>query len=230
MSFYKLNIKAGVPYLQEAPGVLLLIDKIEGANGIDVTLVVAGNRQQKMPDRKPAFKRGTRFDGAIYESAVDCTVYVWQTFDNVSLGFSDGAQVNVLGSVGITNDGGNPVPVTVSGGVTLNASNVSINNGNAAAVPVKSQGLFTIEDYNEVTIAGIAAVPLIADVDLRRLRVRNSHATAILVLGGAGVTLTNSPIRLLPGDVFIEEDAAGASWWAITDTPGATVQIQGVTL
>lgn len=230
MSFYKIPLTAGVPYKQETPGVLLLIDKIVGAAAVDVTLVVSGVERQKMPDRKTSFKLGTRFDAVVYTAAANCTIYVWQTFDNVSLGFTDGAQVDVSGSVAIINDVASAVPVTVTGGVTLTATAVGINNGNAAAVPVQNQALYNIEDYAEVVIPGIAAVALISDVTLRRVRFRNSHATAILAIGGPAVSLGNCPIRLLPGDVFIEDDAAGAAWWGITDTPGATVQIQGVTL
>ena len=67
-----------------------------------------------------------------------------------------------------------------------------------------------------------------SDASLRKLRVRNRHATAILAIGGAGVTLANAAIQLQPGEVWLEDDAASAGWYAVSDTDGVKVQIQGL--
>jgi hypothetical protein len=42
------------------------------------------------------------------------------------------------------------------------------------------------------------------------------------------VTLANAAIRLLPGDVWVEDDAPGAAWFAVSDTAATMVQIQGL--
>lgn len=52
-------------------------------------------------------------------------------------------------------------------------------------MPVRAQALAVIPDV-AVVVAGIARVSLISNATLRKMRVRNSHATAILAIGGAG--------------------------------------------
>lgn len=228
MAFYKLKLTAGVPYRQDTAGALILIDALIGTDAVDITLVSNGATQNQIPNRKAAFKYVARYDAVIFEAPTNCEVHVFLSFNEVHLGFADGAQVSVAGTVSVTNDVGNPVAVSVTGGVTLTASNVGISNNDAEAVPVRNQALGSIVDYAPAVIPGVMAISLVADATLRKLRFRNSHATAVIALGGASVSLDNSPIRLLPGEVFIEEDAAGASWWVISDTPGAQVQVQGL--
>lgn len=229
MAYYKLKIAAGVPYRQETPGTILLIDGVDGADSVDITLVSNNGARTSIPNRRTAFKYVQRFDSVVFEAAADCVVRVFLSVNEVDLGFTNGAQVQVEGQVTVTNDSDNPIPVSVQGGtINMTATNVGISNTNAAAVPVKNQALSNIVDYNVVTIPGTAAIALISDSTLRRLRIRNSHATAVIAIGGSAVTLGNSPIRLQPGEAFIEDDAAGAAWYVITDTAGATVQLQGI--
>lgn len=228
MAYYSINLVAGKEYQQQAIGRVLLIDSIGASPGVDVTLVINDASQKTIPARRAGFKYVAPFTKVIFKSPVDCVLNVFLSKDDVDLGLVDGAKVTVQGDVSIDNDASSPVPVSMVGTVSLTATNVGVNNSNAAAVPVKNQALGTIVDYSEVTIAGVVSISLINDATLRRLRFRNSHASAVIVLGGASVTMTNSPIRLLPGETFIEEDAAGADWHAITDTPGATIQLQGL--
>lgn len=101
---------------------------------------------------------------------------------------------------------------------------------NAAAMPVQKQALSTITDFAVVTIGTGAAQALVADPTQRVLRIRNGHASAILYLGGAGLTIAKAAIVLYPGDIWTEEEGAGASWFAISDTAGCNVQIQGLKL
>lgn len=89
------------------------------------------------------------------------------------------------------------------------------------------QPLSTITDMPLVSI-GTASALLVSDPTQRILRIRNSHATATLYIGSPAISVANAAIVLKPGDVWIEEDAAGATWWAISDTIGTTVNIQGV--
>lgn len=58
---------------------------------------------------------------------------------------------------------------------------------------------------------GLVAVALIADLTLKRVTFRNNHATAIVAIVGAAVTLANGAIQLAPGDVWTEDDAAVAA-------------------
>ena len=67
-----------------------------------------------------------------------------------------------------------------------------------------------------------------ADATLRRLRVRNGHATARVAIGGAGVTMENAAVVIEPGDIWIEDDAAGAAWFVVSDTAATAVQLQGL--
>lgn len=125
----------------------------------------------------------------------------------------------------------NAVPMAVS------LTETKINNSDAQAVPVvpKVGAVFSVKDVQCSTIvdiapvsAGLAAVALVADATLRRLRVRNGHATAIIAIGGAGITLASAAIVLEPGDIWNETDAAGAAWFVVSDTAATPVQMQGL--
>lgn len=217
MAYYRLKLSANVPYTQDTPGALILIDGVDGADSVDLTLVSNNGGRTRIPDRRAAFKYVERFDSVILEASSDCVVGVFLSFSEVSLGFTNGAQVNVAGEVAVTNDAGNPIPVSVQGGdIFVTANNVGVNND-----------LKTITDFLPVDVGTVAAV-LVGDPAQKRLRVRNGHGSAVVALGGAGVTLANAAVRLLPGDVWIEEDAPGATWYAVSDTANSTVQIQGL--
>lgn len=228
MAFYRIPLKAGVAHIQEIAGVLILIDGIDGAAGVDLTPIINGSRYATLPSRKPGFKYRTNYDAVELVAAADCEVRLFLTTNEVSLGFTDGAQVNVLGAVQVTNQAGQRIPVDIAGtNVSLSASNVGINNTDALAVPVRTQALGTIVNIAPVTV-GTAAAALVSDATLRKLRIRNSHATATIAIGGPGVTLANGAIQLLPGDVWTEDDAAGAAWFCISDTASTIVQMQGL--
>lgn len=217
MAFYRLKLSANKPYMQETPGALILIDEVDGADSVDITLVSNNGARTRIPDRKAAFKYIEKFDGVIFEASADCFVSVFLSFNDVSLGFSAGAEVLVAGEVSITNDAGSAIPVSVQGGViNMTATNVGVNND-----------LKTITDFPAVAV-GTGVTPLVNDATQKRLRIRNAHASAKIAIGGAGVTLANGAVHLLPGDVWMEDDAPGAAWYAISDTAAASVQIQGV--
>jgi hypothetical protein len=108
--------------------------------------------------------------------------------------------------------------------ITLVAAQVA----EAQAIPVKKQALGTIVNINPVNINTGAAQALVSDATLRMLRIRNGHATATLYLGGLGVTTANAVLVLGPGDLWTEEEAAGAAWYATSDTAATNVQMQGL--
>lgn len=110
--------------------------------------------------------------------------------------------------------------------ITLAASNVP----NAAALPVKKQQLATLTNFAVATINTGAAQALVSDPTQAILRIRNTHASANLYLGAAGVTSATAAVVLGPGDLWNEEEAAGAAWYATSDTNGCTVAILGLKL
>ena len=159
-----------------------------------------------------------------------------------------------LASIRVNNTAEQPIPVLFGGTVAPVLGVVTVDNTNAEAIPVlqKPGEVFethisnaslavtiaqalNVKDVPCATIvniapvnAGLAAVALVADATLRRLRVRNGHATAMIAIGGAGVTLANAAIVLEPGDIWNETDAAGAAWFVVSDTAATPVQMQGL--
>lgn len=226
---YQYVLKAGMPTQASVQGKMILVDEIVGADGIDITPVLNSSNQRTMPRRKKAFKCWTDYDAVILESDTDCTVLIWLARSDVSLGFADGANVNVQGGVSIVNDQGSRVPVDLAGGtVNVTADNVGISNADDKPVPVKNQALSTLVDNAAVVVNTGAAQMVLAQPTYRRVRFKNAHATAKIALGGAGVTMAKAAIILEPGDVWVEDDAAGATWYAVSDTNGADLRILGV--
>lgn len=210
--FYTFTLRANVPVQVPVRGKVILVDDIIGANSITITPLQNGGSTRPMPNRRRAFKCWVDYDGVTLESAVDCTVHIWLSMKDVSLGFADGATVNVLGQVQVTNDATRRIPVQVDGSV------INVN-----AVPFS---YMTLADLPPVAV-GVAAVKVSDDATLKRLRIRNMSETAKIALGGQGVTL-NSAIVIMPGEIFIEDDAAGAAWYAVASEAGAQVAILGV--
>jgi len=217
MAYYSIPLKAGVAHVQDIPGSLILVDGIDGAAGVDLTPIVSGSRQVTMPARKAGFKYRTQYDAVELVAAADCQVRIFLTTNDVTLGFTDGAQVNVVGSVLVSNGVDKRVPVDLANGtVTVTASDVAISNK-----------LTTLTHFPVGTIGTVAA-SVVNDATQKRLRFRNTHATAVIALGGATVTVANAAILLNPGDVWTEDDAPGANWYAISDTANATLAMMGM--
>jgi hypothetical protein len=242
MSYYQIPLKAGVPFKQNTPGRLFLIDSIGAAPGVGVTFINKGGAESTtIPNRQAGFRHVSEYEGVILTSPVDATVSVFLSVSDVQLGFVAGSTVSVPGGVTVNNTPANRIPVDLGGAaVAVTVTAVGINNDAAHpvpvslvsapdtdAIPVKNQALSTLVNGAPV-VAGVAAVTLSNDATLRRLIVRNSHATAIIAIGGPAVTMANAAIQLLPGDVWREDDAAGANWSVISDTANVNVQVMGV--
>lgn len=214
--YYPARLKAGVPFFLQAGGRVILVDTTGEAESIDITPIRGGQEMRKLPGRQKAFKCQVEFDSVVLQAPVDCLVGLFLSMSDVSLGFADGANVAVRGAVSIENDPNNPIPVSMQGGVVnVTATNVGINNN-----------LGTITNFQPVDVGTVPAV-LVGDPSQKRLRIRNGGAT-LIAIGGVGVTLTNAAVRLAPGDVWLEDDAPGATWYAVSDTAGGNVQIQGL--
>lgn len=227
-NYYTFNLKAGVALQAPVRGKLILVDDIGQATGVDITPMLNNSEGRKMPGRKKAFKCWTEFDGLVLQAAVDCVVALFLSDTDVSLGLADGAGVVVSGQVNIGNGTAQRVPVDLSGGnVQVTASNVGINNTDAAPVPVRSAALSNIVTIAPAVVGTGAAAKVVGDATLRRLRFHNASSTAVVVLGASDVTLANAAIRLFPGDTWFEDDAAGATWYATSDTAGADLRMGG---
>jgi hypothetical protein len=77
-------------------------------------------------------------------------------------------------------------------------------------------------------IAGASPI-LVVDQNVNRASFRLFNAsTANVWIGGSGLNLTDAVIKLAPGELWIEETAAGAAWVAIADAEGAQIKLQEV--
>jgi len=235
--FYTIVLRAGVDHQQSVSGKLILVDDIGAADGIDITPMLNGGNGRTMPKRKKAFKCWVDYDAVVLRSDVDTTVSLFLASRDVSLGFADGALVNVVGEVTVGNDPGARVPVDIGGGnVQVTATAVGINNTDANAIPtVQKAGSTTVVEQKEgaefrmrpylaatVTEVGTLAVsdarlPLIAAAAGRRgLRIKNIGPNPVAI-GGAAVTMANAVVLIQPGETWNENEAPGAAWYCLTD-------------
>lgn len=248
MSYYQFRLQAGEPMQAPISGKLILVDDVDGAAGVDITPMRNNSTLRTLPKRKKAFKVWIDYDAVVLRADSACTVSIFLSFTDVSLGFADGALVNVAGGISVLNGLDERVPVDLAGGtVEVTASNVGISNTDANAVPMrqrdgdawkvdqKADSVFITQEKvlsNLIDLAavpvGLARVQVLNDATLKRARFRNTHATAAIALGGASVTLADAAVVLQPGDIWNEADAPGAIWHAISDTAGVSLAIMGV--
>lgn len=228
MSYYIITLAANKPVNMTVAGTVILIDDLGAAPGLDITPSYGGHDLPKMPNRKKAFKFMESFDAVTLSAPVDCTVALFLSKNDVSLGFADGSLVNVSGQVSISNTSAARVPVDVAGGVVnVTATNVGINNDNTSAVPTKLKTLGTIVN-NPAQVVDTVAALLVSETTFERLHIRNASDTQNIALGGSGVTFANAAVILAPGDSMIEDQAAGAAWYAVADQAGAAARVMGV--
>ncbi len=217
MSYQKIPLLANKPFRLDVPGRVLLIDSPGVGGSVDVALVVNGTPTTTMVGRKTGFKNVAPFDGVILSSPVDTTVTLFLSFEDVNLG---------VNSLEIANSVANPVNVLFGGTVAPVVGTIA--NTNAQAIPVQIQALAVLVDHAPAVINNGAAQLLINDATYKRLRVKNASVTARVALGGAAVTMANAAIILEPGDTWAEDDAAGAAWYATSDTAAADVRVMGL--
>lgn len=62
----------------------------------------------------------------------------------------------------------------------------------------------------------------------RAIRFRNVGTTT-LYLGGSGMSSDSSVVRLLPNDIWVDEIAAGAAWYAVSSAAGGLLAMEKVT-
>lgn len=143
--------------------------------------------------------------------------------------YVDGATIDGVVVVGVGDFGDNATNSTVAGIVAVSSGTLqttagsvtAITNTDASPAVTRAAKLATVSTGTQAV--GTTAVQLNADVDLKKIIVRNNHATAQIGIGLAGVTLASAPILLQPNDVWIEDRAAGAAWYAISDLAGGSI-------
>lgn len=84
-----------------------------------------------------------------------------------------------------------------------------------------------ITDHAPVVVGVVATQLLAADTSRMGARFFNGGA-ADVYLGGVGVTTANGAIKITPGSLWIESEAAPSAWYAISGTAGQSVLVQEV--
>lgn len=79
-----------------------------------------------------------------------------------------------------------------------------------------------------VAVGSAAAIAVAAADSSRRALHLMNRGTAVVYLGGAGVTAANAAIELQPGEEWREEVAAAAAWYAITASGASSVTVMGM--
>lgn len=216
--FYQIPLQAGIEFAHGVPGRVFLLDDIGDASNITVKLVKNGNERLISSGRKKAFKAIMDFDSVVLVSAVDTIVNFFISFDDVDIGIEDGARFTII------NDDTNPVPVRTPAGEPLEVSFAG------TVEPVFGQLILpdTVTNSAPVAVAAVAGAVVAASATRRGLRLRNVGDNPV-AMGGAGVTYANAVVLIQPGEIWNENEAPGAAWYAICDAGKAsTLNIQTV--
>lgn len=213
MSYQKINLRAGVPYLTGIGGRLILIDSIGASDGVDVRVLRQGTPDTVIPKRKAAFRMVAPYDDVQFTTSIDTTIGVFLSTVDVEIGYVDRAAVTIPDGVEVTNGPENPVSVAFD------------NPINVGVVQVEND-CRTIVDAAPVAV-GLVATSISNDPDMKKIRFRNMSTLALICIGGPNVSL-GSPIILQPGETYFEDDAAAAHIYAIASDNNALLQIQGL--
>lgn len=229
MKSYRQQITAGVPLAMNVGGRMFYIQRASAGSVLSVTLYQGGS-SQVVDNVGKGFKAEPvgGFDSFRINSPVDCLVDFVIADGNVQVNFDEETTIgNTDGqAIPIRTVVGQPLEVLFSGTLSPVLGVVNVDNNDAEAIPVRAQALMTIVDGAPVAVA-LVVTSVCNDPTLRKARFRNSSLDANIAIGGAAVTM-ESPIILGPGEVYFEDDAAGAHLYAIADAAGATLQIQGL--
>ena len=157
-----------------------------------------------------------RFDGVQITSTVDTQVEFIISDGEIDFAFNTDEII-------IGNDDSKAVPVRVPAGQRLP---VSLDTDISIGVVSVENNLNVIVDAAPLAV-GIVATTISNDSTLKKLRIKNVSNMAHIAIGGAQVEM-GSPIVLAPGELFIEDDAAGAHLYAVATGENAFLQIQGL--
>jgi hypothetical protein len=223
-NYYQYKLTGGVPTQVPVSGKLIVVDSIGAANGVDITPMLNNGTGRTMPNRRKGFKCWVDFDGLVLQSEVDTTVALFLSVNDVSLGFTEGAQVNVAGGVSITNDASARVPVDIAGSnIQVTATNVGISNTEATAVPVKQVKGATVVDRAPTNVSAVVVQALAADATRRAARIRNLGPETVALVGSNLTTFANAAVTINAGETWLEDDAPGAAWFVLCDAGNTAV-------
>lgn len=232
MKSYRENITAGQSLILPVGGRTIYIQRSPAGMVLDIEFTRRSKESQKVERVGKGFKATPTdsFDGVKITSSVTQIVDFVITEGDIEIAFDE--DLTIIGNedlfaIPVRTPVGQPLEVLFGGTVAPVLGVVTVDNTNAEAIPTKNQALSTIVNIAPV-LAGLAAVALVSDATLKVLRVRNSHASATIAIGGVGVTMANGAVQLEPGDLWVEDNAAGAAWYVISDTAAVNVQMQGL--
>lgn len=207
-SALKITITGSIFYIKSSSaGEVLTVEFVNGsAQGAKVQGVGKGFKAS------PA----ARFDGVRITTTVETQVEFIISDGEIDFAFNTDEII-------IGNDDSKALPVRVPAGQRLPVSlDADINIG---VVSVENN-LTVIVDSAPVAVGQVAAI-ISSDPTLKKLRMKNVSNIAMILVGGPNVEL-GSPIMLNPGDTYFEDDAAGATLYAVANMPGAFLQLQGL--
>lgn len=214
MSYHSIQLRAGQAHRIDIAGRLILVDSVGDSSGVDIEILSReSSKTTVIPKRKAGFRMVAEYSGIILTCATDALIGIFLSVSDVNLGTVDGAAVTVPDGVIVNNGPSNPVSVAFDN--PINIGTVRVENNLTQIIG------------GAPLAVGLVATSISNDPTLKKLRMRNNSDVAVILIGGPDVAL-GSPILLEPGDVFIEEDAAGAHLFAVSDVDGALLVIQGL--
>lgn len=187
-----LDLDAGGRAASLDAGDVLIVGPVS-AGAIDITWLdqgglTRGTIRGAVEGRK--YRPGFPFTGFLLEGTpgADVTLLIGPHDADADAAIAS-STVAIAGSVEVTNDLGNPLPMRAT----------------------RDQ---TITNVAPVAVTEVAAVALAASATRRGFIARNAGASSIALIA-AGGTFANSALVLLPGEIYREVDAPGAAWSAI---------------
>ena len=218
MQSYQERVTPGTPSNIPAAGSIFYVKSSSAGEVLTVQFTNGQAQSQPIVGVGKGFKviPVSRFDGVRISTSTESVVEFIVADGDVNFAFNTDEII-------IGNDDSKPLPVRTVAGQPLRV--IFDEAINLATVRVEND-LRTIIDAAPVAV-GVVATSISNDPTLKKIRFRNSSNMAFICIGGAGVGL-GSPIILQPGEVYFEDDAAGAHIYAIASGEGAILQIQGL--
>ena len=155
-----------------------------------------------------------------------------------------GTVAPVLGVVTVDNTNAEAIPVLQKPGEVFA---VNVSNSDAQALPVvqKAGAVFTVEQATEVdtrpymaaavadlapvAVTDVRAVMVAASAARRGLRIKNAGLSAVAI-GGVNVAFATAAVQILPGETWMENEAAPAAWYCVCAVgTSSSLNIQTVT-
>jgi hypothetical protein len=116
-----------------------------------------------------------------------------------------------------------------AGRVEIAMSNDSSGGYDRVSGKVDSRITSALSVLNKPMLLVGTAETVVIGQNINRASLRLFNASvANIWIGGAGLNLTDAAIKLAPGELWVEEAAAGAAWVAMADAANAQLKIQEI--